>query len=46
MVSAYEAEDLVDQIDEFSFYQNLTEEQKISSDNEQFVVNKKTEVVA
>jgi hypothetical protein len=46
MVRVYNAEDLVDQIDEFSFYQPLAEEQKISSDNEQFVVNKKTEVVA
>ncbi len=39
MVSIYNAEDLVDQIDEFSFYANQTEEQKISSDNEQVVFN-------
>jgi hypothetical protein len=33
MVSNYNAEDLVDQIDELSFYANQTEEKNISSDN-------------
>jgi hypothetical protein len=40
MVSIYNAEDLVDQIDELSFYANQTEEQNISSDNHQVFSNK------
>ena len=39
MVSIYNAEDLVDQIDRLSFYANQTEEQNISSDNQQLVSN-------
>jgi hypothetical protein len=40
MVGIFNAEDLVDQLDELSFNANKTEEQKISSDNEQVVSNK------
>jgi hypothetical protein len=40
MVSIYNAEDLVDQIDQLSFYANQNKKQSISSDNQQVVSNK------